>query len=261
MSWLGLGLQLIGTYNQWKGEREQAKAQGRQMAEQAKNAILTMNYAFQNYEEERRDAFEPGLANLEKLEINSSGLIGSVENAVSEEMGDSKTGRLLNRATHAEKLRTALSEKDTYTRRSNEIDLNKEQQLQYTKSYTAGLHPPKLPSKGELLFRMANNGYQWYSQMKNIKAFQQAHFGTQEAGDTRTRFDSNNLYSTMKYQAGAYDNPTSAMYFGTGYFRQYSYMPPTSGWFSSRSYNSGSYAQDPNNMQWGASAYRRFGVR
>jgi len=258
MSWLGLGLQLLGTYNQWKSEREQAKAQGRQMAEQAKNAITTMNYAFQNYEEERRDAFETGLANLEKLQINSSGLIGSVENAVSEGMGDSKTGRLLSRATHAEALRTALSEKDTYTRRSNEIDLNKEQQLVYTKSYTAGLHPPKLPSKGELFFRLANAGFSWYSQMQNKQAFQQSHFGTTGAQTDNSSFGT---FSMSNYNAGTYNNSSNSFYFGTAPFRQYTYNSIAPMYYSNNnSFRSVSYGYDPNNLSFGASAYRRFGL-
>ncbi|WP_251454838.1 virion core protein, T7 gp14 family [Veillonella intestinalis] len=178
MSWLSLGLSLLGSYNSWKAEREEAKAVGRQMAEQATNAIRTMNFAFQNYEEERRDAFESALSNLEKLNINASGLTGSVDNAVSEEMGDSNTGRLLSRATHAEALRSALAEKDNYRRKSNEVDLNKEQQLEYTKSYTAGLHPPRLPSKGELFFRLANTGFNAYMQHKSVEAYRQSHFGT-----------------------------------------------------------------------------------
>lgn len=184
MSWLSLGLSLLGGFSQHKAEREEAKAVGRQMAEQATNAIRTMNFAFQNYEEERRDAFESALSNLEKLNINSSGLMGSVDNAVSEEMGDSNTGRLLSRATHAEALRTALSEKDNYRRKSNEIDLNKEQQLEYTKSYTAGLHPPKLPSRSELFFRLANTGLNAYTQYQNVQAFRQSHFGTHKYADS-----------------------------------------------------------------------------
>lgn len=264
MSWLGLGLQILGTYNQWESEREQAKAIGRQMAEQAKNAITTMNYAFQNYEEERRDAFDTALSNLEKLNINASGLQGSVDNAVSEDLGDSKTGRLLSRATHAEALRAALSEKDNFKRRSNEIDLNKEQQLVYTKSYTAGLHPPKMPSKGELIFRLANAGYQAYTQQQQVDAFRQSHYYTGAQGGT-TGSNMTSLspsYSTMNYQAGMYDNPTSAMYFGTNSFRQYGfgYYPSSTNWFSGRSYRSGAYANDPNNLGFGMSTFRTLGI-
>ncbi|WP_295789446.1 hypothetical protein [uncultured Veillonella sp.] len=177
MDWLGLGLGLLGSFSSHKAQRQEAIAQGRQMAEQATNAITTMNYAFQNYEQERRDAFESAVANLERIQLNSKGLQGSVDNAVSEELGDSKTGRLISRATHAETLRASLSEKDNYVRKSNEVDLNKEQQLVSTKAYTSGLHPPKLPSKTSMFLDMAQVGLNFYSQHRATEAFKQSHYG------------------------------------------------------------------------------------
>lgn len=173
MFWLGVAAKALGIYQGWKAEREQAKAVGRQMAEQATNAIRSMNYAFQNYEQERKDAFDAAVANLEKMQINARGLQGSVNNAVSEDMSDSVSGRLLSRSVHAEAMRAALSEKMNYTRKSNEIDLNKEQQLLYTKSYTAGLHPPSVPSAMNLFHRFAMGAVEMYGQQQNLEHFRQ----------------------------------------------------------------------------------------
>jgi hypothetical protein len=66
----------------------------------------------------------------------------------------------------------------------------------------------------------------------------------------------------MNYQAGMYDNPTSAMYFGTNSFRQYGfgYYPSSTNWFSGRSYRSGAYANDPNNLGFGMSTFRTLGI-
>lgn len=173
--WVGLALKALGTYGQWRAERQQAIAVGKQMAEQATNAIRSMNYAFQNYEQERKDAFDGAVANLEKMLINTRGLQGSVDNAVSEEMGDSNTGRLLSRSVHAESLRASLSEKMNYERKSNEVDLNKEQQLVYTKSYTSGLHPPKVPSTMNLLHRLFIGSVDYFQQQKQVEQFRKLH--------------------------------------------------------------------------------------
>ena len=50
-----VGLQAAGMY---MGQKATAKAAQAQMDAQAKAAITEMNYAFQNYEQERVDAFD-----------------------------------------------------------------------------------------------------------------------------------------------------------------------------------------------------------
>ena len=199
---IGIGLQALGTYGNWKAEREQAIATGKQMSEQATNAIRSMNYAFQNFEQERQDSFEAAMANLEKLDVNTRGLQGAVNAAVSEDMGDSNTGRLLSRATHAEALRTALMEKTNFKRKSNEIDLNKEQQLLYTKSYTAGLHPPSMPSKGALFSRLLQTGFSAYNQAKDIEHYRKTHYYTDNALSTTSYTHSN--YTRPYFYSGSY---------------------------------------------------------
>lgn len=176
MGWAGVAMQVLGAYGNWKAQRESAIAEGQAMAQQATNAIQSLNYSFMNYEIERRDYFDSAVANLTKNAISSRVLVGGVENAVSEEMGDSNTGRLISRSTNAEGLRAQTSIKENYAKTSDEISLNKEQALLSTKQFIAGLHPPKLPSYAALALGMAGAGIQSWSQMQNAEAFKETHY-------------------------------------------------------------------------------------
>lgn len=176
MGWAGVAMQVLGAYGNWKAQRESAIAEGQAMAQQATNAIQSLNYSFMNYEIERRDSFDSAVADLTKNAMNSRVLIGGVENAVSEEMGDSNTGRLISRFTNAEGLRAQTSIKENYAKTSDEISLNKEQALLSAKQFIAGLHPPKLPSYAALALGMAGAGIQSWSQMQNAEAFKETHY-------------------------------------------------------------------------------------
>lgn len=176
MGWAGVAMQVLGAYGNWKAQRESAIAEGQAMAQQATNAIQSLNYSFMNYEIERRDAFDSAIADLTKNAMSSRVLVGGVENAVSEEMGDSNTGRLINRSANAEGLRAQTSIKENYAKTSDEISLNKEQALLSTKQYIAGLHPPKLPSYAALTLGMAGAGIQSWSQTQNAEAFKETHY-------------------------------------------------------------------------------------
>lgn len=176
MGWAGVAMQVLGAYGNWKAQRESAIAEGQAMAQQATNAIQSLNYSFMNYEIERRDSFDSAIADLTKNAMSSRVLVGGVENAVSEEMGDSNTGRLINRSANAEGLRAQTSIKENYAKTSDEISLNKEQALLSTKQYIAGLHPPKLPSYAALALGMAGAGIQSWSQMQNTEAFKETHY-------------------------------------------------------------------------------------
>lgn len=176
MGWAGVAMQVLGAYGNWKAQRESAIAEGQAMAQQATNAIQSLNYSFMNYEIERRDSFDSAIADLTKNAMSSRVLVGGVENAVSEEMGDSNTGRLISRYTNAEGLRAQTSIKENYAKTSDEISLNKEQALLSTKQYIAGLHPPKLPSYAALALGIAGAGIQSWSQMQNTEAFKETHY-------------------------------------------------------------------------------------
>ena len=204
MGWAGVAMQVLGAYGSWEAQRESAIAEGQAMAQQATNAIQSLNYSFMNYEIERRDSFDSAVADLTKNAMNSRVLVGGVENAVSEEMGDSNTGRLISRSTNAEGLRAQASIKENYAKTSDEISLNKEQALLSTKQFIAGLHPPKLPSYASLALSMAGAGVQSWSQTKNVEAFKETHYYQQNGLGT------NNINAKVRL-APTYDNNGNAL--------------------------------------------------
>ena len=203
MGWAGVAMQVLGGYGNWEAQRESAIAEGQAMAQQATNAIQSLNYSFMNYEIERRDYFESAVADLTKNAMSSRVLVGGVKNAVSEEMGDSNTGRLINRSVNAEGLRAQTSIKENYAKTSDEISLNKEQALLSTKQYIAGLHPPKLPSYAALALNMAGAGIQSWSQMQNAEAFKETHYSQNGLG-------SSNINAKVSL-APRYDNNGNAL--------------------------------------------------
>lgn len=203
MGWAGVAMQVLGAYGNWNAQRENAIAEGKAMAQQATNAIQSLNYSFMNYEIERKDSFDSAVADLTKNAISSRVLVGGVENAVSEEMGDSNTGRLISRSTNAEGLRAQTSIKENYDKTSDEISLNKEQALLSTKQFIAGLHPPKLPSYAALALGMAGAGIQSWSQMQNADAFKETHYSQNGLG-------TNNINAKVRL-APTYDNNGNAL--------------------------------------------------
>lgn len=166
-------MQILGAIMQNSAQRKQAIAQGRAMQAQAYSAIKSMNHAFQNYEIERRDAFDSAVEQLHKATMQGRNLQGTVDSAVAEEYGDGgNTGRLLQRSTHADTLRALTSIKDNYQRHSNEIDLNKETKLLETKGFTENLHPPKAPSMLSNILNVGMAGLNGYMAMKGAQANQ-----------------------------------------------------------------------------------------
>jgi hypothetical protein len=129
------------------GQHEQAKAYQAQLDAQAKAAVTEMNFAFQNYEAERTDAFDQTVADIMKIRQNALQLNSGVKAAVNENMSG-RTANLLVRNVEGDTARAVGSAKDNYSRKSNEIDLNKEANLRSTKSYIDNLNEsaPKMPS-------------------------------------------------------------------------------------------------------------------
>lgn len=162
-----MGVNMLSAMFNNRAKRKQAEAEGRAMQAQAYSAIKSMNHAFQNYEHERRDAFDSAVNNLTKVTMQGRDLQGSVDSAVAEEYGDGgNTGRLLQRSTHADTLRTLTGIKDNYQRQSDEIDLNKETKLMETQQFTSNLHPPKAPSMLSNMINVGLAGLQGYMQFK-----------------------------------------------------------------------------------------------
>lgn len=159
------GLQIAGNY---MSQKATAKAAQAQMDQQAQAAFTQMNYAFQDYEIERVDAFDAAVAELDKVAHNAMLLNSGVEAAVNETMSG-RTAKMLVRNVEGDTARTKASIKDNFTRKSDEIDLNKERSLLSTKDYINNLNAsaPKMPSRFSNALSTAGIVLSSYTQAQN----------------------------------------------------------------------------------------------
>lgn len=165
-----LGLNLVGDYMSWKDQKENAKAQARALSQQANAVGKNLAYTFQNYELQRVDAFDSAVNSLMKVQTNALGLESSVRAAINEETGgDSRTGRALQRAAHADTLRTVAGIKDVYERQSDEISLNKEAAKRSAMDEIANIkaQAPQMPSYWSLLGNIAGDTLNVYNSYQN----------------------------------------------------------------------------------------------
>ena len=165
-----LGLNLVGDYMSWKDQRENAKAQARALSQQANAVGKNLAYTFQNYELQRVDAFDAAVNSLMKVQTNALGLESSVRAAINEETGgDSRTGRALQRAAHADTLTTVSGIKDVYERQSDEISLNKEMAKRSAMDEIANIkaQAPQMPSYWSLLGNIAGDTLNVYNSYQN----------------------------------------------------------------------------------------------
>ena len=122
-------------------------AQGEANKRTARNYITSMNYTLQNLEQERRDAFEATIDELEKTKLQGNRLIGGVVAAVNEGlMGGGRTANALKRSVKADLNRTLTQTKSNYQKKSNEIDLNKEATLLNTHKQIGSIQEVEKPS-------------------------------------------------------------------------------------------------------------------
>lgn len=142
---LSTAMEIGGNYLGQKAQYEQAQAQ---IDAQGRAAITKMNYAFQNYEQERVDAFDSAVAEITKVRQNAQQLNSGVKAAVAEN-ASGRTANLIVRNVEGDTARSIGSVKDNYARKSNEIDLNKEATLKSTTDYINNLNAsaPKMPSR------------------------------------------------------------------------------------------------------------------
>ena len=142
---VGTALEIGGNYLGQRAAYKQAQAQ---IDAQAKAAITQMNYAFQNYEQERTDAFDGAVSEIMQTRANAQQLNSAVKAAVAEN-ASGRTAGLLLRTTEGDTARAISSIKDNYARKSNEVDLNKEATYKSTRDYISNLNAsaPKMPSR------------------------------------------------------------------------------------------------------------------
>ena len=173
---VGLGMQLLSAYNNYRAQRRQAEAQADQIIAQAKGAIKTMNYSLGNFENERRNAFEASVAQLGAIRMQARGLEASVENSTGEYQ-NGKTAKLLVRSVKADGLRTTNQVKDNYIRKSDEIDQNKERVFLSTREYLSHLETPRIPTLLGGILSQAGALLGAYNDYKNMNANRIAKIG------------------------------------------------------------------------------------
>nr|CAI9750397.1 internal virion protein [Autographiviridae sp.] len=161
-----LAMQAYGIYAKNKENASYLEAQ-------ARGAYKQMNYAFQNYEIERQDAYDAAVNDIVKTRINQMQLNSQVNAAIAEGYaGGGRTANRLMRAAEADTSRTIASIQDNYDRKSNEVDLNKESTLLSTKDYIANLQKQGHISKWQkfndiaALGMTALSGYNEYKTQK-----------------------------------------------------------------------------------------------
>lgn len=161
-------LQIGGSYLGQKAQYKQAQAQ---MDAQSKAAITQMNYAYQNYEQERTDAFDAAVAEITKTRHNALQLNSAVKAAVNEN-ASGRTANMIVRAVEGDTARAVGSVKDNYARKSNEIDLNEEATFKSTASYIDNLNAsaPKMPGRFANFVGTAATVLQNYTTTMNQKA-------------------------------------------------------------------------------------------
>ena len=164
---IGMGMQLLSAYNNYRAQRRQAEAQADQIIAQAKGAIKTMNYSLGNFENERRNAFEASVAQLGAIRMQARGLEESVK-ASTGEYQSGKTAKLLVRSTKADGLRTTNQVKDNYIRKSDEIDQNKERVFLSTREYLSHLETPRIPTLIGGIISQAGALMSAYNDYKNM---------------------------------------------------------------------------------------------
>ena len=134
---------LFGAYSQNQALIEQGKVN----QQNARNYVTTMNYSFQNLEQQRHDIFEATVDELEKDRLQGHRLEAQVAAAVNEGLeGGGRTADLLKRAAQADTNRATAQVKANYQKQSNEIDLNKESALNQAKMGIASIQDVKKPS-------------------------------------------------------------------------------------------------------------------
>lgn len=100
---------------------------------QAQGAVKSMNFSLQNYEMQRQDAFDAAVQEIIDTRLNAQGLNAGVEASIGQDLaGGGRTANLLMRSVKGDELRSVGSVKDNYSRKSNEIDLNKETTVRNT---------------------------------------------------------------------------------------------------------------------------------
>lgn len=205
---LAVGSALVGVYAQNKSLEAQARAN----VQTAKNIITSMNYSFQNLEQERADAFDATVADLQKIRLQGGRLTSQVAAAVNEGLaGGGRTANLLKRSVQADTNRALSSSRDNYRRKSNEIDLNKEAQALDAKGRLSSIAQVQKPSLWSTLFKV---GAAYYGAKQTEDSIQgiRAQGGVKDSNSWSHALDP---FATGGSNGGASGNFYNRMYWDT----------------------------------------------
>ena len=212
---MGMAFAITSALTQSYAQNKALEAQGEANVQTARNYVTSMNYSFQNLEQERRDAFEGTISDLEKTKLQGNRQEASVAAAVNEGMvGGGRTANLLKRSASADTNRATASIKENYNKKSNEIDLNKESTLLNTKMQIKSIREVEAPSLLSTLMNLGTNYLQAKGTMESVKAIRD-NAGVNDNKDTSSSlylYNNSNNYSS---------DPTYSTIFG-----EYNYNAP-----------------------------------
>lgn len=204
---LAIGSVMAQTYAQNRSLIKQGEANRKT----ASNYIKAMNYSLQNYDMQRQDAFEAVVDELERVKLQGNRVSSGVNNAVNESMmGGGRTADLLKRSAVADLARTTNQLKANYTKKRNEIDLNKEATLLNTKGAISAIQDVEKPS---LLSTLINIGTAYVGGLQaaeQIKAIQEK-AGVSSQQDT----PAGNLLALTGLTGSTYKSPMASTPLGT----------------------------------------------
>lgn len=167
--WLTMALAAM---NALQGISSRKKAVDAQIAANDKTAhgyIQSMNYSFQNLEEQRQQLFAQAVDDLSKVRFQSRRQESQVDAAVNEEdMGGGRTADLLKRSTRNDEARAASSVVDNWQTGNDEIDKNKEVSLINTKNAIDSIPSVNKPSNMSYLLGAASSAIDTYNALEAI---------------------------------------------------------------------------------------------
>lgn len=170
---MGTTLAVASVMAQTYAQNRSLIKQGESNRKTASNYIKAMNYSLQNYDMQRQDAFEAVVDELEQVKLQGKRVSSGVDNAVNESMmGGGRTADLLKRSAIADLARTTNQLKANYTKKRNEIDINKEATLLNTKGAISAIQDVEKPSLLSTLINIGTayvGGLQAAEQVKAIQ--------------------------------------------------------------------------------------------
>ena len=171
---MGTVFSIASALGQTYAQNKALIAQGKANQQTAKNLITSMNYSFQNLEQERKDAFEATISELEKVNLQGHRQEGSVNAAVNEGLaGGGRTADLIKRGAQADTNRATASLKENYSKKSNEIDINKETSMINTKQQIGSIKNVEAPSFLSTVMNLGTAYLQAQQTQESIKSIQQ----------------------------------------------------------------------------------------